>query len=201
MAQSLFDAGLDYLSISVDGATQKSYETFRKGGSLKKVLTNIKHAVSLQRSTHIELQFIIMQHNEHEIDKIKQIAKSLGVDALRLKSVLIKKEEWSYLIPSQKHNRYAQKPNFPTCMKPLCELVINADGTVIPCCYVVQDDVKQFALGNAFTHTLSDILQDAPYKTFIAHTCKDKDSNTCCQGCQEGNMDLNVALIPKAFIK
>ena len=83
-AENIIRCGIDYLTISVDGATQESYEKYRIGGNLQLVLKNIKLLnelkVELGLDTPImEWQFLVFKHNEHEIELAKQIAKELKI--------------------------------------------------------------------------------------------------------------------------
>lgn len=67
--EELIDSGLDHLSLSIDGATQETYATFRVRGDLKRVLDNTRALVRRRRELGkgnpvIEWQFIVMRHNE-----------------------------------------------------------------------------------------------------------------------------------------
>ena len=198
--KSILASGLDYISFSIDGATGDVYNEFRKNGDFQKVISNISYLVkrrnALKKDLKIELQFIIMQHNQHQIPLIKKLAKGLKVDFLRLKKILIKRKKWSYLLPKQaSFNRYASAKNFKTCNKPTQEMVINSDGTALPCCYIVEKDIKIFALGNAFKTKLTDILKSDKYRNFIDNCATDKSKNSCCKDCNEGNNSLDYQLI------
>ena len=191
---------LDYLSISLDGATEKTYMKFRVGGDFKKVLTNTQNLVKYRNLSmsklKIEIQFIVMSHNEHEMELIEKLAKSLKVDYLRLKTVLIKKKQWNYFLPDKnEYNRYREKINNNRCFKPIEELVINCDGSVIPCCYVVAKDIIKFKLGNIFEQSLDKILNSAKYKNFTGTCTTDKSKLSSCADCDEGNLSLDYNLI------
>jgi len=198
---SLLNSNLDYLSISLDGATPETYSKFRIGGDFDLVVDNTKKLVQRRNEAKskmkIEIQFIIMEHNKHEIRKIEKLARNLGADYLRLKKVLIKREKWKDLLPTEKkYSRYHQNtPESHTCHKPLNELVINSDGTVIPCCYVVGKDIDKFNLGSIFDKSLEEILKSDKYKQFIKNCLRRKEDNSCCIGCNEGNLKLDYQVI------
>ena len=91
-ANKLIASGLDSIIFAVDGISQETYEPYRQGGSLESVLQGIRTVVARKRDLKsktplINLRFIVMKHNEHEIPKLKELAKSLEVDALTLKTL------------------------------------------------------------------------------------------------------------------
>ena len=197
---SLLDSKLDYLSVSLDGATPENYEKFRIGGDFNLVVGNIKNLVNrrdeIESQMKIEVQFIIMKHNENEIKMIENLSKEIGADYLRLKRVYIKKNGYDYLLPERKaYNRYSNAPKMNSCKKPLEEIVINSDGSVIPCCFIVGDDMNNFSLGNAFEMKLKTILFGRKYKNFIKLCLENKSLLSCCEACQEGNINLDYKVI------
>jgi MoaA/NifB/PqqE/SkfB family radical SAM enzyme len=86
-ADRLVRSGLDTLIVALDGITQETYERYRQGGRLAHVLQGIRTLVDRKRALNsntplINLRFLVMRHNEHEIPELLELAKSLGVDAL-----------------------------------------------------------------------------------------------------------------------
>jgi len=82
-------SGLDFMTVSLDGATQGTYERFRKKGDLGLALTNIRSLVEAKRRLDksrpfISWQFLAFEHNAHEIEPALAIARSLGVDQFRI---------------------------------------------------------------------------------------------------------------------
>jgi MoaA/NifB/PqqE/SkfB family radical SAM enzyme len=82
-------SGLDRIIISLDGTTQETYAKYRIGGKYERVIDGIKNLVAAKKEAksstpHIILQFIVMQHNEHQIEEVKKLAKELAVDELKL---------------------------------------------------------------------------------------------------------------------
>ncbi len=75
---------VQYLNISIDGATQETYEKYRTNGNLNKVFANIErlnYYKDLYASEFPKLswQFIIFGHNEHEIPLVKQLCKKYNM--------------------------------------------------------------------------------------------------------------------------
>lgn len=87
--EEIVTSGLDQINISIDGTTEESYQIYRKGGRLSVVMGNLIKLINkkkeLSSSTPIiEWQFIVSRYNENEIPKVKEIAREVGVDILRL---------------------------------------------------------------------------------------------------------------------
>ena len=71
---------VEYLNISIDGASQETYSQYRIRGNLEKVLSNIErlnYYKELYNSEYPKLswQFIIFGHNEHELPTVKELCK------------------------------------------------------------------------------------------------------------------------------
>jgi MoaA/NifB/PqqE/SkfB family radical SAM enzyme len=83
--ERLVRSGLDLLSVSIDGLTQETYERYRVGGSLEKVLANLrellaKRAELASATPRIRWQFLVFKHNEHEAPRVAEFARAVGVD-------------------------------------------------------------------------------------------------------------------------
>ena len=84
-AEAYVRSGLDFLFLSIDGATQKVYERYRKNGDIEVVYRNIQNLVKVKRTLRrrtpvIRWQFLAFEHNAHEIPLARAQAKALGVD-------------------------------------------------------------------------------------------------------------------------
>lgn len=89
--ERLVRSGLDVLSVSVDGLTQETYEKYRIGGNLARVLGNLDTLVRVRRAAgsatpKIVWQFLVFRHNEHEVDRVEAFARARGADEVRIKA-------------------------------------------------------------------------------------------------------------------
>ncbi len=95
-SERLVNSGLSKLIISVDGADQETYESYRKNGNLQKVIGGIdnicKAKTSISSKLNIEIQFLVNRLNEHQIPQMKELAGKKGVN-LKLKSMQIIEKE------------------------------------------------------------------------------------------------------------
>ena len=88
-AEAYVESGLDYMVMSIDGATQPAYEKFRRNGDLELVFENIRKLVSAKRrlgkrTPVLSWNFLAFEHNAHEIPLATQMARKLGVDRFRV---------------------------------------------------------------------------------------------------------------------
>jgi len=149
-AEATVASGLDTIIISVDGATQETYSRYRVGGELQKVLDGTRQLVAAKKrfgskTPYIYLQFIVMQHNEHELAAMEKLALELGVDRFLKKTVQVETfaEAQEWLPSAEKFRRYhLTAENFTVksrgkgaCPRPWLTTLVNWDGTVVPCCF------------------------------------------------------------------
>lgn len=86
-AEALVKFKVDTVTVSIDGASQKTYQIYRVGGNYNKVINNVKKIIKYKKKyksifPFINWKFIVFGHNEHEIEKAKKEAKKLGVDEI-----------------------------------------------------------------------------------------------------------------------
>jgi len=145
------ESGLDRIIISIDGTTQEVYEQYRKEGNLEKVIEGTKNLIEARKKLHsatpnIIFQFLVVKPNEHQIEEIEQLGKTLAVDEVVFKSAQVYDyENGNPLIPeNQKHSRYIQGKDGKYrlknkltnhCWRMWSSCVITWDGLVVPCCF------------------------------------------------------------------
>src|SRR5205809_818605 len=113
-ARRTVESGLDRLIISIDGTTQETYEQYRVGGRLNKVLEGAANIVRWKKqlksnTPFIIFQFLVVRHNEHQIEDVQRLAREIGVDQVRLKTAQVYdyENDPNKLIPTQeKYSRY-----------------------------------------------------------------------------------------------
>lgn len=73
-----------HLTVSIDGASQETYEKYRIRGDFNRVIANIELINSYKREHKSDFpmllwQFIAFGHSEHEIEDARALAKRLGM--------------------------------------------------------------------------------------------------------------------------
>jgi len=87
-AEPYVESGLDYMVLSIDGATQPVYERFRRKGNLELVFRNIRKLVEAKRQSGkstpiITWRYLMFEHNLHEVPAARETARELGVDQFK----------------------------------------------------------------------------------------------------------------------
>ena len=199
IARRTVESGLDRLVISIDGTTQETYEAYRVGGKLEKVIEGTKNIIrwkkTLRSSTpHVIFQFLVVRPNEHQVAEVKALARRLGIDTVALKTAQIYDyEQGSDLIPRQtQYARYRQQadgtyaiknPLLNHCWKMWHSCVITWDGQVVPCCF---DKDAHHTLGNVSQRSFVEIWRSEPYQAFRQTLLRSRQAIDICQNCTEG---------------
>jgi radical SAM protein with 4Fe4S-binding SPASM domain len=199
-AKMTIQSGLDRLIISIDGVTQSSYEKYRIGGELDSVLEGAKRVLDWRKklkskTPYVVFQFLVVRHNEMEIDAVKKIAKDIGVDDLWLKTAQINdySTDPNNLIPiNNDYSRYKVDSDGLTipknkqsnhCWKMWHSNVVTWDGKVLPCCF---DKDAQHTLGNLNEETMNKVWEGKNYNEFRKELMKSRKNIDICSNCSEG---------------
>ncbi|WP_276373199.1 SPASM domain-containing protein [Chryseolinea sp. H1M3-3] len=199
VARATVESSLDRLIISIDGTTQDTYQSYRIGGSLEKVIEGTRHIISWKKklkskTPQVVFQFLVVKPNEHQIPEVYAVAKKLGVDQVVLKTAQIYDfEKGSNLIPEQQqYSRYKKNQNGTYsiknkldnhCWKMWHSCVITWDGKVVPCCF---DKDAHFTLGELTKQSFAEIWYGNAYKEFRTTLLRSRREIEICKNCTEG---------------
>ena len=198
-AKKTIESGLDRLIISVDGTTQKTYENYRIGGKLEKVLKGTENLIKWKKqlkskTPHVIFQFLVVKPNEHQIPDVYRLAEEIGVDEVKLKTAQVYDyEHGNDLIPTiEKYSRYHKKADgtygvknelLNHCWKLWHACVISWNGLVLPCCF---DKDADHRLGDLNHNTFQDIWHGKEYDQFRKSLLIGRDQIEICKNCTEG---------------
>lgn len=204
MAKKTIESGLHRLIISIDGATQESYEKYRIGGNLSKVIEGAKKIIEWKKklkskTPFVIFQFLVVKPNEHEIESIKELGKKLGVDEVKFKTAQVYDfENGNPLIPTnKKYSRYekvsvgnAETPKWRIknkllnqCWRMWSGSVITWDGLIVPCCF---DKDATHKLGNLNNTSFNKVWKSEEYEKFRTGILKSRSEIDICKNCTEG---------------
>jgi radical SAM protein with 4Fe4S-binding SPASM domain len=199
IAEKIIASGLDQLIISIDGTTQETYEKYRIHGKLEKVLEGTANIIeakrNMQSSTpHVVFQFLVVAHNEHQIEDAKQLAKEYDVNEIRFKTAQVYNyENGNDLIPNNdKYSRYKQLKSGKWVVKNKLENhcwrmwsggVITWDGKVVPCCF---DKDAKHQLGDLTESSFRSIWKSPSYEQFRKRVMSNRSQIDICTNCTEG---------------
>ena len=199
VAEDIIHSGLDRLIISMDGTTQETYEQYRVHGKLGKVLTGTENIINAKKilgsqTPQVVFQFLVVKHNEHQIDDLHELANKMGVDKVALKTAQIYDyKNGSPLLPTNlKYSRYIQNESGQYqiknklrnhCWRLWHSAVITWDGDIVPCCF---DKDAKYKMGTLQDHTFQDIWNNKTYKGFRNSIIQSRKNIDICQNCTEG---------------
>lgn len=171
-AEKLVKSGIDCVICAIDGITQESYKKYREKGDIENAIAGIKNLVSAKKEFEsntpiINLRFIPMKHNEHEIPALREFAHALGVDILTTKTLnphehvkfdeskidvtdfIPQNEQYQrFVYDSVTHLRIRNNPN--PCKRLWNNPSVHWNGKVSPCTFD-HDDL----------HTMGDITEQS----------------------------------------
>ena len=214
-AKKIIDSGLDSLIVAVDGLDQPTYEKYRKGGNLQTVINSIENLVAERaflgvRHPLVTLRFIVMKHNEHQVDRVKEFAKDLGVDRLTFRCAIVRRSTLDLqdsLTPHSSEFQQSSCNGFPSgvnpagrlnnyCHRPYANLTVFSNGDVVTC---ENDFNAAFPLGNIADQSIRNILSSGKSRTFLKTFRKNLDRFMFCRECENRYMKGHTANV-KTFI-
>lgn len=166
IAEALVKYRFGSMDVSIDGASQQTYQQYRVNGSFDKVIENVEKINFYKKKYKSELpilnwKFIVFGHNEHEIPLAKKMAKKLKMNIeftpncmpeyspLKNEKKVIKQTGMltTDLAPHVMLEEYNnQLSDWFYCAFLWEEPQINWDGKILGCCSLYNDDFG----GNAF---------------------------------------------------
>lgn len=191
----ILQSGLTTLIVAIDSLEQERYEVYRKKGNLSKALDGLERLVRLKKElkskTLINLRMVIMKQNEHELPKIRNFAKKVGVDIFTVKTLNPScglDSEDSLLVPADpKYRRYEYKPGTfervredTHCRKMWFMCSISANGDVVPCGY---DYTCKLKVGNINERPLSQLWNSEEAYNLRKKLYDQKDFIPICREC------------------
>jgi len=198
-ARKIVNSGLDRLIISIDGTDQHTYEQYRIGGKLEKVLSGTQNVIYWKKKLKSKKPYVIFQYlvvgpNEHQIEDVRTLAKKMGVDKVAFKTAQVYNyKKGSPLIPkNEKYARYKRGHDGhyhiknrldDHCWKMWHASVITWDGKVVPCCF---DKDASHEMGNINEASFASIWNSKRYRQFRRALLHSRKSIDICRNCTEG---------------
>jgi radical SAM protein with 4Fe4S-binding SPASM domain len=181
-------SGLDELTVSIDGASQETYEKYRVGGDFERVVANMAGLAAAKRrrnasTPRVVYKMLLNRFNETEIDDARRIAAQVGAEFFpdeRFEVPSHVQDEW---LSSPVREKLKNAQNTPPARKVAGEintycrqlwdtLVVNADGDLFPCCSVAD---QAMAIGNLARDHI-DTLWNSPKMIALRRYVVDPDA-------------------------
>jgi len=151
------------ISCSIDGATPETYKIYRRGGNFNTVIANIQTINRFKerynsKFPQLTWQFIMFDHNIHEIEEVKKMAAGLGMKffcKLSWDNFYLKESASQIKAPTREKYKETHGKHY---IQNLCTQLwtgpqINFDGKILGCCVQYWGD-----FGNAFKDGLKNSL-------------------------------------------
>lgn len=146
--QALMQHPPTYLIVALDGLTDETNSRFRIGAKLAPALKGVRRIAELKKKKGqtypiLEMRFMVMKHNQHEIPNLQDFAKENRFEMLAIRTLSIidapEKEHRSRVPDSENHRAYEynvksrlRRKDF-ICQFGFISPTVFADGTVVAC--------------------------------------------------------------------
>jgi radical SAM protein with 4Fe4S-binding SPASM domain len=138
------------LIVAIDGLTDDTNTRFRVGAKLEPILDGVRKLAELKRLRKsrypvLQMRYIVMRHNEHEVDQLEAFAKENEFELLSVRSISIFDTPEAdavqggfvplneLLQPYQYKDGQRQKRDGFVCMMPFWFPTLMAGGEVVSC--------------------------------------------------------------------
>jgi len=189
--QEIIKCGLDHLIVSIDGATEKTYQKYRVGGNFELVLSNLRKLVEDKKrlssaKPFLTMKFLVFPHNLNEQEAFQKLAKEIGADRVWFKSPYFVRTLIDRLYPKMSPEQLSQFAN-PVVKRKNCHwlwtsVAFSWDGAVSPCCFGISYHPR-WDFGNILHQSFREIWLSQVYQesraVFLGQKPKDDRAKFC----------------------
>lgn len=196
-AEKLVASGLDRVSFQIGGITQETHEVYRVRGQLDRTLANLRETIRLRNASgsalKIEVGFILMKHNEHEVDAFRRLVAEFGGDEATVIDPCVRTmAQGEQFLPLNKVHWVYDEAGFArgilrpksvpdnVCPWIYYSLAIHVNGNVVPCC---RDPRGDEVMGNIFEQSLDEIWNGERFRDLRVRIQRDQGSVGICRLC------------------
>jgi radical SAM protein with 4Fe4S-binding SPASM domain len=200
--QALYESGINLVSFQIGGVKQETHSRYRVNSNLSKVLDNVSKYLEIIRfrgrkpsENQVELGFIVMRHNEGEIQDFLRLANEIGVDRKNVISPCVRTPEQAVdLLPVsdqfwiyerdcfEKEGSLVPKRRVPSnsCPWLYYSITIQVDGSVVPCC---RDPHGRYVVGNLLEESLDAVWKGSRFRAFRRDVATGQAGVSICHLC------------------
>ena len=203
-AEALILSGVSDIIISIDGISQEVYEKYRVGGSVQKAFESLVmlNDFNMQYGSKVNIspQFVVFQHNQHEMDEFSRRCVSLGLrPTFKAPYIRNDKSRFSYSdIPSFIRPHFNDtsllRSAMRECQNPREVFTILEDGSVVVCCH---DYAGVTSFGNIFQQEVMDVWNAPEYARFRSAILTGNAPEYCVKNCMTWLMDASLGKASK----
>lgn len=199
---ALYESGINHVSFQIGGITPETHAVYRQGGDLDRALGVLSEYLRIIRDRgrragehRVELGFIVMKHNEHEVDAFRRRAEEIGVDEAVVIAPTVRTPEQGdrFLTSSDEYwifdratferehrlvpVRYVPRNKCPWLYY---AITIQVNGDVVCCC---RDARGVHVMGNLLEQTLEEIWNGPRFRSFRRSVLKNQEGVDVCRLC------------------
>ena len=200
--ESLYESGINLVSFQIGGVTQKTHGIYRVNSNLARTIDNLSMYLEIIRRRgrkptehQVELGFIVMRHNEGEVEEFLKMAEKIGVDRKSIISPCVRTPQqgrnflpeseiyWIYERERlEKEGCLSPKKNYPknSCPWLYYSITIQVDGNVVPCC---RDPHGRYVMGNLLEGSLEKVWNGPKMKRFRQMLHNNQEMVNICRLC------------------
>jgi radical SAM protein with 4Fe4S-binding SPASM domain len=184
MAQKLISAGLDCITISVQGSDSAAFEETRLGAKYSVILRNIKNLMETKmkyslKSPYVKVQAVVLP--DYDLEEYRKFWEPHCDEVIN--------------VPFRDClNRRKGIRTVWICEQPWQRLTIEWDGTILPC---NNDDIREFSPGNARTMTIYEAWHHDKLKILRQlHLQGNSHEAVDCDGCTYRTLGFLETSVP-----
>ncbi len=201
LAGRIVAAGLNRITIGIDGPDEETYSRIRLGGSLADVEAGVRallEARKKQRSSKPKIiaECLVSRQRPDQFQAVREMALAWGCDRFLFKTYKVantdEPDDAVRLLPDDPELwRYKRVNGFlemkrtrDNCRRLAYSAVIGWNGEVLPCCFSTND---LHSFGNAFQQPFREIWRGKTIREF-QHVVNNgsRDKIPMCRNCTEG---------------
>lgn len=204
--EELVESGIREIDFQIAGMTQKSHEFYRINANLGKTLLNLEKTIELRNKLSsankmkIVIGFILMKHNEHEVDNFIAYCKSIGVDHYNIIGTCLRNvDQGEIYLPTDRSYWYYDEEKYKKgklvpkkrpdniCGWIYSTTTIMANGDVVACC---RDAKGNYIFGNVFEENFYNIWNNEKYQRLRKIVSENSNEFPLCELCSAYNIPV-----------
>ena len=205
---------INRISFQLGGLDNETHQIYRVRSDLKKATENLKALVKERKkypnsNVVIEVGFIVMKHNEHQVDDFLEWAESLGVDLVNVIDPCVRNMEEGerFLTKDKKYWYYDEEAFENGILRPKViphnectwiwnSIQLNWNGDAVPCC---RDPNGFHVLGNVFEQGLDAVWNGQKARAFRKKITTAQDKMGICSLCSGYGVPDLLTTKPASF--
>ncbi|ACJ18499.1 radical SAM protein [Coxiella burnetii] len=196
--EAVIYSDINQISFQLGGMDPETHHRYRVNSDLNKVHKNLYKLIEERRkcpksNVKVEVGFIVMRHNEHQVDEFLKWAKEIGVDRATVVDPCVRNmlEAHAYLPKDRKYWFYDEEAYQNGVLKPKiipnneCRWIwhsiqLNWNGDAVPCC---RDPLGKHILGNVFENGFKQVWNGEKARKFRERVLTRQDKISLCKLC------------------